>query len=418
MSDRVVLVFSGQGGNNAIHGLMSEFAGSLTDIGMSVVHVMPDQAELQMAATLVTQGKVAFGLTYLGIGQDLQVASASDGIRRNLWDALDIPLLKIHGDIPAYFVDRHRDTPATSVNLYVAEEFMEFRRRWLSFSRSMAAVLPPMAIFELQRELIDLPARKTGQLVFVKNGNSPQALRDLWRQRFAPSVTNLLEEISFEAMRVSRQGKRFLIGDFVAEQVQAAGLEAEALAPLIRMFAAQVDDYLRRIKSEMIAKALLDFPIIVQGENWGHVDFTGRKAQLVPGRSYEDTRNVFTQALGVIDMSPNTQGAPHERIWRAAGCYTLAITNRQNWLNRQFAEFTDLAFDFNDDSIQSTVNRIIANPNQYLEMGVSFGDHFRSVYPRTAFANKIIDYAELAALQYGRQKPPLQQYFVWPASKD
>jgi hypothetical protein len=397
---------------------MGEFADALVEIGMNVVQVMLDPAELQMAVGLATEGKVAFGLSYLGIAQDIQVNVGSSGQSRNLWDALEMPLLKIHGDIPAYFADRHRDTPATSVNLYVAEEFMHFRRRWLPAAKTMAAVLPPMAIFELPQGLVDVGARRTGRLVFVKNGNSPKALRELWQQRLSTSTANLLTEIADDAVRECTSTGRVLLGDFVAEHLQGVGIDAEALAPIVRLFTAQVDDYLRRIKSEMIASALLDFPIIVQGDNWGHVDFTGRKATLVSGKSYEDTRSVFTQALGIIDMSPNTQGAPHERIWRAAGCYTLAVTNRQAWFDNHFGDFSTFEFDFTYDSIQSTIANIIANPSHYVDAGISFGERFRGVYPRSKFANKVVDYAELATLQYRRQKPPLQPYFVWSSAKD
>jgi hypothetical protein len=418
MSDKVVLVFAGHGGNDAIRGLMDEFASSLVEIGMNVVQVMLDPAELQMAVSLASEGKVAFGLTYLGIGQDLQVNVGAGGHTRNLWEALELPLLKIHGDIPAYFADRHRDTPTTSVNLYVAEEFMHFRRRWLPSAKTIAAVVPPMAIFELRKGLVDVEARRKGRLVFVKNGNPPDALRAMWRERLPTSTANLLTEIADEAARASASAGRILLGDFVAAYLQSAGMDTEALAPTIRLFTAQVDDYVRRVKSEMIASALLDFPIVVQGDNWGHVDFTGRKAQLVPGRSYEDTRSVFTQALGIIDMSPNTQGAPHERIWRAAGCYTLAVTNRQTWFDGNFAELSALEFDFNPESIRSVVGEIIANPSRYIDAGISFGEQFRTVYPRSGFANKIVDYAELAVLQYGRQKPSLQPYFAWSSAKE
>ena len=100
-------------------------------------------------------------------------------------------------------------------------------------------------------------------------------------------------------------------------------------------FAAQLDDYLRRIKSEMIATAILDFPVIVQGDLWGHVDFAGRSARLVPGEDFVASRRVFADELGVIDMSPNMDTEPHDRVQRAAGFVDIVLA-RSNPNNSPF----------------------------------------------------------------------------------
>src|SRR5207249_1009738 len=101
-----------------------------------------------------------------------------------------------------------------------------------------------------------------------------------------------------------RPGK-LLIGDFVAQFIEARGIAPESAMSLMPFFAAQLDDYLRRIKSEMIATAILDFPVVVQGDLWSHVDFSGRRARLVQGEDFVASRRVFAEELGVIDMSPN-----------------------------------------------------------------------------------------------------------------
>jgi len=412
MENKIVLVFSGQGGNDAIRGLMTEFGNSLISIGMSVVHVDMDHGELQAAADLAANGKVAFGLTYLGVGQDIAVTT-SPGESVNLWEACRIPLLKIHGDIPAYYADRHRDTPSTAVNLYVADEFLRFRQRWLAEARTLAAVIPPMPLFDIDKAAVDVSIRKRGKLVFIKNGNSHTDLRRLWNERLSRSIAGMLESMAEAATAPSLKAKPFYIGDFVAESLAGGGIDPLSSISLVRFFTAQIDDYLRRVKSELIVTSLLDLPVIIQGGNWGHVDFAGRRAQLVPGQRYDDTRRVFTDALGILDMSPNTQGAPHERIWRAAGCFTLALTNRQGWLDCAFAEFKDLDFEFHAESIQTRVSDVIAHADRYLDLGISFGEAFRRVYPKESFANKIVDLAEIAMLKYANPKPSVQPFFVW-----
>ncbi len=47
---------------------------------------------------------------------------------------------------------------------------------------------------------------------------------------------------------------------------------------IVLFLSAQMDDYLRRVKSKMIAEAILDLPVIIQGGHWDHIDFGRRKA--------------------------------------------------------------------------------------------------------------------------------------------
>src|SRR5215831_7505998 len=130
--EKVVLVLlgSGTGANNAIQGMMTEFGNALSAYGLNTVQIASDDQELQYAIELMAKGSVSFALTWLGIGQDISVTDPS-GRELRVWDALRVPLVKIHADHPAYFPTRHLDTPENSVNLYMAAEFMAFRHRWL-----------------------------------------------------------------------------------------------------------------------------------------------------------------------------------------------------------------------------------------------------------------------------------------------
>jgi hypothetical protein len=49
-------------------------------------------------------------------------------------------------------------------------------------------------------------------------------------------------------------------------------------------------------------------------------------------------------------------------------------------------------------------------------LGIAFGQRFREVYTRQAYANYIVDLAELAALQWSAEKPVIQPFFIWPGS--
>ena len=416
MRKSFVIAFTGRGANDAIRGLMAEYGAALSVCGFSVVEVDPGEpAELQFAIDRMARGEVAFGLTWLGIGQDLKVTEANSSGPRNAWELFGVPLLKLHGDLPAYFSDFHRDVPDTTVNLYHADEFAHFWRNWLPRERALTVQIPPLPLSATARATVDRSARKQGKLVFLKNGNSPVQLRQIWRDRLSPVAARVVEEMAEAITPEALRPGCIYIGDFVADFL-ARRLQAEprSLGSLLLFFAAQMDDYLRRVKSEMIVRAILDLPVIVQGDLWEHVDFSGRRAQHVGGKSYQSSLEIYRNQLGIIDMSPNVDSWPHDRIQRAAGSFTLLLTNRQGWISEQFPGFDDLTFEFNEESIKVRVADAIENPDRYLDLAMAFGERFCARYTQRAFAQRLIEAAELATLNAAGDKPHIQPFFVWP----
>ncbi len=416
MSEGIVLAFSGASGNDAIQGLILEISSALEQRGLATlhVHVTSDQAELAHAVELMQQGAVKFAVTWLGFLQELQVSVDGGARTVNAWDFFGVPLVKIHGDIPAYFSDRHRDVPRCSANLYMAPEFMRFRRDWMPDARSLAAVLPPWPIGSIARDTVDVHRRERGTLVFLKNGNAPADLVDRWRATLPPAVSAMLLMLAEELRPAALAGGRFDVGDAIARVISNLGVDPASINSQMLFLAAQMDDYLRRVKSEMIARALLDFPVVIQGDAWGHVDFAGRRATHRAGRSFFDSKAIFAEELGVIDMSPNIDEAPHDRVQRAAGAYALVLTNRQTWLAESLPQFNDMQFEFRPDSIGATVDAALSYPRQSVERGIAFGEAFRQRYPVADYAATIVRCAEMVRIATPGAQPRPQAYFMWP----
>jgi hypothetical protein len=412
VNKQMVLVISGAGGNNAIHGLMADYSAALESAGHSILQVTVDPAELQYGVELMQKGGVSFAMTWLGIGQDLRVQTDRSVV--NAFEYFGIPLVKLQGDLPAYFGERHADLPRNTVNLYQAAEFVQYRRRWMPEANALTSLIPPMPMVPMGRDRVDSNKRRNGKLFFLKNGNSPAELRNLWRSRLPSTVAQLADAIAEEIVSVGTKPGVLHIGDFVADFIRATGMSADPPRNLIAFLSAQMDDYLRRIKSTMIAQAILDLPVVVQGSFWEHVDFKGKRAQLVEGMDVDASQDILHSQLGVIDMSPNVDGWPHDRVQRAAGSYSLVLTNRQGWLSERFADFEEFAFEFNPESIRDRVHDAIANPGRYIEQAVAFGERFREVYPRHAFGQRVVELVDLAKLLWNEPKPLLQPYFAWP----
>lgn len=414
MSGKIVLAISGSGANDAIRGMVDAYTRPIADLGLPVVHVSADEAELRYAAEQIANGGVAFAVTWLGIGQYLPWEDKTTGVRHNAWERFQTPLLKIHGDLPAYFQDLHRDVPSNVVNLYVSDEFIDYRKRWMRESRALTAQIPPIPVAPVARERVDRVKRRAGKIIFLKNGNSPAELHRLWQERLPASVARLVHSMAEAITPLGLRPGRLLIGDFVAQFLEDERIEPESARRLVPFLAAQMDDHLRRVKSELVTTALLDLPVVIQGNHWTHVDFSNRRATLRPGQDYATSQLIYTDSLAVIDMSPNTDTGGHERVQRAAGSFAVALTNRQTWITRDLPGFEDLLYEFTPDSISARVSDVISHPDRYIELGIAFGDRFRQVYSAEAYANRIVDLAELAVLHYGSEKPVLQPFFIWP----
>jgi hypothetical protein len=413
MSNKIVLAFSGNGANDAIRGLMLEYGNALLENGVPVVHISLERGELDYAMAQISAGNVAFGLTFLGIGQDLSVQFGSSSEPRNVWEAFRLPLLKLHGDLPAYFVDFHLDIPNTAVNLYHATEFIDFRKRWLPECRAITSQVPPLPLAPTSLDALDRSRRRNGKLVFLKNGNDPAELRRLWSERLPSSISSMLFDLADDlSVRALKPGT-LRIGDVVGDYLESRGIVAESLGPLVLFFSAQMDDYLRRVKSALIATALLDFPVIIQGKCWEHIDFAGRRALYIQGADYSATQEVFANELGIIDMSANVDSWPHDRVQRAAGSFALCLTNKQGWLRDQFTTLQDLTFDFSKESIQTCIANVLARPDNFLDLAVEFGQRFRQVYSAESFSRHVLEMATLASVRWSEDKPILQPFFVW-----
>ncbi len=414
MEKDLIIVFSGTGANDAIAGLMVDYGSVLEEAGHPVMHVSFEPAELDYAVRLMREGRVAFAITWLGFGQDLAVKAGGSNAAANVFEAFNVPLVKLQGDLPAYFIQFHRDIPRNSVNLYQAQEFLQFRKSWLPEATAFAATIPPMAMVPMDVGNIKGRSRREGTLFFLKNGNSPEALERMWDTNLPSPIAATARKMAHELRANSLDSGTILIGDFVARFLEQDGLAAPVPSRFVWFLAAQMDDYLRRVKSTLIAEALLDLPIVVQGSFWDHIDFSGRRARWLPGKSVFESQEIVLNELGVIDMSANVNSWPHDRVQRAAGAYALVLTNRQQWLTDSFSDFTDLTFDFNAESIADRVADVLSHPGRYVDLAIAFGDRFRQVFPREAVADRMISLVSYARLMWDDPKPMLQNFFVWP----
>lgn len=410
---QTVVFLTGRTAGGLFENFARVYAHAFERIGFEAVVVDFSQPNGMERLTAELEGKdIYFVFGFVAMMKDLEVDTAEG--KRNFWDLANVPYIGAHWDPPSYFFDRHVNPGTGFASLYPFPEHYMLRKR-LPGIKGLCGILPP-SLFDFEpAENLDFKEKEQGKLFFLKNGNSPALLRELWRVKFPLSIFNALTEIG-DAL-VARMHKEAApnVDALVCEYFMANGFDIDAMFKLRIAFCVQLDDYVRRVKSTMMAEVLSDFPVEIQGINWEHMDFSGKKCTFVHGVDYQRSRDVMKSSLGIIDMSPNTSEGFHDRVLRTLGMHTLCITNRQQCITDTFGEDAPFMFDFDKESLRARIEDVLAHPKRYVEVGIETTKTFRKKYPEEIMAEYLIAVAD--QLRLGSLTQPvagLQEYFVWP----
>ena len=207
------------------------------------------------------------------------------------------------------------------------------------------------------------------------------------------------------------------IDDRIIWHYDELGVNIAADRVVLCFLVAQVDDYVRRVKSTMIAEAILDLPVTIRGLNWDHVSFHGKKASLDMGSDYESTRRLIDDSPMMLDMSPNTVLAPHDRICRAAGRGTAFLTNQQEFLEKIIDTPARCAFRFHKDNIHDLVEYYVLNPHEAVSLGLQQARGFRELYSNDGYSDSMLTAVQTMSLRL-KGRPFGTQNFVDFPPKD
>ena len=396
-----------------LEGIGRAFAPVLKDLGIELVEVsLLDGDDLLQKLKTINFQTVRFVLSCVGMGLNLSINK--DGRDVNLWQELGVPCITLHGDSPAYFFDRHVVQSNTFISLYAFAEHCELRRRFLHINGPIA-VLPPIVLDEIPADAVDAEKKRNGTLLFLKNGKDPAQVRQLWLSMMEPRPLRALLEIADDLESHLDSGAGNQIDDVVTGYFERNHLDVESLTKLRLFFIAQLDDYLRAVKCTRMAEALMDFPVEIRGNNWGHVDFSKGKATYIDDCDYVESINLIRDSLGLIDMSPNTGSMPHDRVMRAFGAKTLCLTNEGQKFFQPLPHRDALNFRYEKECLQQKVSDLLSNKCAAVDMGIAVAEEFKRLNPPERSFETMLDYAALSKLNQLPQLPGASQdFFVWP----
>jgi hypothetical protein len=267
---------------------------------------------------------------------------------------------------------------------------------------------------DIPKENLDFAKKKNGTLIFLKNGKDPNYLRQFWASCLEPGPHRALLEIASELESNLGYFPGNDIDELVCRYFKDRDFDIENLLNLRLFFIAQLDDYLRAVKCTRMAEALMDFPVEIRGNNWSHLDFSGKRATYVNECNYVKSTGLIRDSLGVIDMSPNTGTRPQDRVMRAYGAHTLCLTNKQQCFEN-LPHQQQVSFEFETNSLKERVADILAHKAEAVEIGIEVAEAYRREHPPEQVIQRMLDYASLARLNNLPQRPVgSQEFFVWP----
>jgi hypothetical protein len=411
-----ILFLSGTTRGGALEGIGRAFAPILKEMDIELVEISLVKIDPLLP---LLQGpdvsKIRFVMSCAGMGMDVSVQH--NGQMVNVWKDLGIPFITLFGDSPAYFFDRHRVPGKQFISIYGFTEHGELRKRLPGIAGPIGTV-PPVPLDRIALKDVDLKTKKSGTLLFLKNGRDPAEIRRMWSFGIAPQVRRALCELAdeLELHLDSVSGNR--IDDAVTQYFAQQHFDVEQLTNLRLFFIAQLDDYIRAVKCTRMAEWLMDFPIHIRGNNWGHLDFTGKKATCIDDCNYVDSIQLIRGSLGTLDMSPNTASLPHDRVVRAYGSHTLCLTNAGQSFTKLLPCQDDLTFSFSKESLQSRVASLLANKCAAIDQGIAVAEAFTKFNPPTRTFETLLDYAAFVRLDQTRASlPGFQDFFVWPPQR-
>jgi hypothetical protein len=364
---------------------------------------------------ILSTGEIEFVFSPMAYAADL-MATEDNGNQVNIWAAFNVPFISVSGDTPAYFFDRHVNNGPNFATLYWFHEHYALRKQ-LPQLQGIIGLFQPCVMDAIPLEQIDFKIKESGKLFFLKNGNDPEALKKLWVNTLSPAISSMLLDLANELENEVHTTLGDNIDALVMGYFEGKMLDIENFSKLRLFFIAQLDDFLRRVKSTFMGKVLADFPVVIQGENWGHVDFSGKRCEYIHGGDYYKSREQYKNGLGIIDMSPNTTSAFHDRPLRAFGAHTLCITNKQQCLEDTFDNHEETSYIFQKESLQSRIEEVLTHPKRYVEMGADMAKVFNDKYPKERTIKSLIDLAALLRLGSTNKRLIMQDFFVWPPTR-
>ena len=266
-----------------------------------------------------------FCFSFQGFGMRLSNGS------QNLWTAMNIPFVSSMGDAPYWSPPLHSASGKTLAHLYTSQEFLEFYVESLK-GKNFATFVPFGYPSNPHANNVAWHKRDL-DLVFVKAGVDPNALRAAWAE-----VPAMLREMLEEASEIALAGQTESIGRIVANVFSERRFDLNENTNPFMYSCQKVDAYVRATRADRMARQIMRHGGHIFGD-WPHLD-GGKSRAVFHGKIPAGQLNkLYARSRILANTAPCTLTGMHERILAAFQAKAFILTDSSPFLEERLASY-------------------------------------------------------------------------------
>ena len=384
-------ILQGRSDFNALTGFNEELARCLGNRGIEPVLI--DLLDWQKSIDGINDALKTYGtkrlvgaFSFSGVGMELGEGSPNG----NVWQQIKVPAISWMLDHPAYLLKRHTLPYSAVTRLYPTMDFVNFQRDYVKAPNRV--IHCRLGAFTQGRAAVRREPKKgeVPLIIFAKTLGDTQELERRWKKLPVRMYRIIHDAIDHYWEHTGRWGS---VVDSVLAAARVSGLEVQNDLPLFCFFIAQLDQYFRLYKGNLLIKELLALPVRVYGKGIEHIDTSHAKATILPPINYHDLIDEYRKALAVISMNPNAGDDCHDRNYHAFGTGVLPISDIHPWWAKTFPELQPYSYDFCNKPITAAVENVYANPEAAADLAWSVGQRMRTERPFQKSVEEAVDWA-------------------------
>jgi len=281
----------------------------------------------------------------------------------NLWTSLKIPFIGIMGDAPYQAPYLHSTSGPGKFFLYGVKEFADFYAHFMG-GKSFATVLLPGYPSNPHASAIPWHKRDL-ELVFVKTGADPQAIRAGWA-----NLPRLIRDVVEQASQTALAGQKDTIGQIVADAFAERQVHfGNRLAPFMRS-CWLVDSYVRAFRADRMARQVMRHGGHIFGK-WPHLEQANSRAVFHGPIAAHELNKLYGRSRILANTVPCTLTGAHDRILASflSKAFTLTDSSQARdeslgiYPSYKSAPIDDPAFPDAVDQRLSEIRQMAKDPN-------------------------------------------------------
>ena len=335
----------------------------------------------QLEALLRSGIAMAWG--HAGIGAGLEIEG------QNLWERVQVPFVSVLADSPCWYPRNHAIASRFVVNAYLYPEWMRVQRQFIR-SPQVSAVVQGGLVPNPLSDSIPWRSRPR-RMVLVKTGGDPSHRREGWAA-LPRLMRAVLEDAAADASAGAETGD---VTDALIQSMNAHQVEYQGRTDILFGLMAELDVYMRDLRSTALVTALLDVPVDIYGRGWDHLSHRARQARFHPAFDADGLPQLYAETQFMLNTTPNFGSGVHERVAYGLAARCCVVSDVNAFMRRALQAIpTFHGFDPHDPLLPDWLAALNASPTDYTDQAAPALTFTADAFDGVRFMRSLLDLAD------------------------